>query len=140
MPPISTANATMEAACPFCNLEPSRIWLETSVGIALPDAFPVSGGHTLVIPRKHVASLFDLSLDEQAAIWQLVADARHQLQQRFHPDGFNIGVNDGQAAGQTVMHAHIHIIPRYSGDRDDPRGGIRWVVPSKARYWREGNR
>jgi hypothetical protein len=80
----------MEIACPFCNLESARLWLENAVGIALPDAFAVSQGHTLVIPRQHVASLFDLSPDEQAALWRLVAEIRHQLQERFHPDGFNM--------------------------------------------------
>jgi diadenosine tetraphosphate (Ap4A) HIT family hydrolase len=94
----------------------------------------------LVVPRKHVASLFELSIFDQAALWTLVAETRLKLQERHRPDGFNIGVNDGQAAGQTVMHAHIHIIPRYSADIADPRGGIRWVIPEKARYWREGDR
>lgn len=125
----------METGCPFCHLEPSRIWLENEVGIAFADSFPVSEGHTLVIPRQHVTSLFDLSPGEQAQLWQLVAEVRQQLVEKHHPDGFNVAVNDGRAAGQTVMHTHIHIIPRYVGDRDDPRGGIRWVIPEKARYW-----
>jgi len=124
--------------CPFCTPDPARILLEVDAAIALRDAFPVSDGHSLVVPRRHVASLFDLPVEEQAAIWRLVAEVRQRLQAEFRPAAFNIGVNDGRAAGQTVMHAHIHIIPRYPGDRDDPRGGIRWVLPAKARYWREG--
>jgi diadenosine tetraphosphate (Ap4A) HIT family hydrolase len=130
----------MGVKCPFCEPDDDRIWLDNGTGIALHDAFPVSEGHTLIIPRKHVASLFELSSDDQAALWQLVTEARLRLQERHRPDGFNVGVNDGRSAGQTVMHAHIHIIPRYSGDQDDPRGGIRWVIPEKARYWPEGDR
>ena len=126
----------MPDGCPFCELDESRVLIGHSVGIAFLDAFPVAEGHTLVVPRRHVACLFDLGVDEQVALWVLVAEARRQLQQRHNPQGFNIGVNDGQVAGQTVMHAHIHIIPRYSGDSADPRGGIRWVIPEKARYWR----
>lgn len=127
----------MGVTCPFCKPDTVRVWLENAVAIVLHDVFPISEGHALVVPRRHVASLFDLPTEEQAALWQLVAEARQQLQRQFNPHGFNIGVNDGRAAGQTVMHAHIHVIPRYSGDRDDPRGGIRWVIPEKARYWRE---
>ena len=121
--------------CPFCNLEADTILLENEVGIALRDAFPVTEGHTLVVPKRHVASLFDLDANEQAALWQLAAEVRARLVEEFHPAGFNVAVNDGRAAGQTVMHAHIHIIPRYSGDATDPRGGVRQVIPKKARYW-----
>ena len=125
----------MPANCPFCNLDPARILLENAVGIAIYDGFPVANGHALVIPRQHVASPFDLTADEQAALWRLVAEVRAKLQTVFCPEGFNIGINDGQAAGQTVAHAHIHVIPRYSDDVADPRGGIRWIIPDKARYW-----
>lgn len=86
-------------------------------------------------PRNHVASLFDLNTVEQADLWKLVASVREQLQREFNPDGFNIGLNDGTAAGQTVMHAHIHVIPRYAGDVPDPRGGVRWIIQEKADYW-----
>jgi diadenosine tetraphosphate (Ap4A) HIT family hydrolase len=91
----------------------------------------------LVVPRRHVASLFDLPEGEQAALWRLVAQVRSKLMAELQPDGFNIGVNDGLAAGQTVMHAHIHVIPRRLGDIADPRGGIRWVMPAKAMYWQQ---
>lgn len=125
----------MPDPCPFCSASQAKICLENAIGIALRDAFPVSEGHTLVVPKRHVASLFDLLPEEQAALWLLAAEVRKQLQEEYHPAGFNVGINDGKAAGQTVMHAHIHVIPRYSGDRDDPRGGIRWILPEKARYW-----
>ena len=125
----------MPTACQFCELPQDRIWLDSPTGVVLWDAFPVSKGHTLVIPKQHVASLFDLSLEIQTEIWQLVKEARFRLQEKYTPDGFNIGVNDGEAAGQTVMHAHIHIIPRWDNDVPDARGGIRWVLPDFAKYW-----
>ena len=122
--------------CPFCSLEPSRILLQNDCGVALRDGFPVSKGHALIVPRNHVASVFDLPAEEQQSLWKLVAEVRIMLDKDFHPDGFNIGTNDGNAAGQTVPHAHIHVIPRYSGDVPDPRGGIRWVLPDRAKYWK----
>ena len=124
-----------EKKCPFCNLAAVPIYLENDVAIAIPDAFPIAQGHTLVVPRRHVASLFDLSDEEQAAVWKLVAQVRAKLWHDLNPDAFNIGVNDGQAAGQTVLHAHVHVIPRRKGDSPDPRGGVRWVKPEKAKYW-----
>ena len=110
----------MPPQCPFCDVDASKIQLENEVGIAILDAFPVSEGHILVVPKKHVTSLYDLAPNEQAALWQLVSEVRGHLSQKFHPDGFNIGINDGQAAGQTVMHAHIHVIPRRIGDDPIP--------------------
>ena len=104
--------------------------------IAFQDSFPISRGHTLVIPLKHVASVYELSDDQQADLWHLAARIRQQLHDELHPDAFNIGVNDGTVAGQTVNHAHIHVIPRYKGDVVDPRGGIRWIIPEKAKYWK----
>jgi diadenosine tetraphosphate (Ap4A) HIT family hydrolase len=121
--------------CPFCHLEKSRITLENDCSAAFPDAYPVAEGHTLVVPKRHVAGLFDLPEEEQAAIWSLVAQVRGKLMDELQPDGFNVGVNDGPAAGQTVPHAHVHVIPRRTGDVADPRGGVRWVVPAKAPYW-----
>lgn len=126
----------MPTVCPFCNFDAARIYLENDAALAIPDAFPISQGHILVVPKCHVASLFDLADEERAAIWRLVARVRAKLWHDVNPDAFNIGVNDGQAAGQTVLHAHIHIIPRYLNDVADPRGGVRWVIPEKARYWR----
>ena len=103
----------------------------------MADRYPVAEGHTLVIPRKHVASVYDLTIQEQNAIWDLVRMVReHLASQRVQkPAGFNIGLNDGIAAGQTVAHAHVHVIPRHHSDVNDPRGGIRWVIPNKAAYW-----
>jgi diadenosine tetraphosphate (Ap4A) HIT family hydrolase len=126
--------------CPFCHLEASRILLENDVAAAFLDAFPVAESHTLVAPKRHVASLFDLSEEEQAALWRLVALVRGKLMAELKPDGFNVAVNDGPAAGQTVMHAHVHVIPRRKGDVADPRGGVRWIMPSKAPYWGEGQK
>jgi diadenosine tetraphosphate (Ap4A) HIT family hydrolase len=123
--------------CPFCHLEKSRITLDNDYAVAFPDAYPVVEGHMLVVPKRHVASLFDLSDEEQAALWRLVALVRGKLLSELRPDGFNVGVNDGPAAGQTVLHAHVHVIPRRTGDVADPRGGVRWVVPAKAPYWAE---
>jgi diadenosine tetraphosphate (Ap4A) HIT family hydrolase len=125
--------------CPFCHLEASRIRLENEFAAAFPDAFPISEGHTLVVPKRHVVSLFDLPEEEQAALWRLVALVRGKLMAELKPDGFNVGVNDGPAAGQTVMHAHVHVIPRRKGDTADPRGGVRWIIPGKAQYWGEGH-
>lgn len=99
------------------------------------DAFPVATGHTLVAPRAHVANLFALDEESLGAVWRKVAVARRRLARELSPDGFTVGVNVGQAAGQTVSHAHVHIIPRFHGDVPDPRGGIRWVVPERAPYW-----
>lgn len=109
--------------------------MENGHAVAFLDAFPVSPGHTLVIPRRCCACLFDLPEEERAAVWALVAAVRPLLAERFHPDAFNIGLNDGPAAGQTIPHAHVHIIPRYAGDCPDPRGGIRLLFPDKAAYW-----
>ena len=125
----------MTDKCPFCEPDADRVWLENDIGIVLWDAFPVTEGHTLVVPRQHVASIYELPAEEQAALWTLVAEARSRLNEDLAPDGFNIGLNDGEAAGQTILHAHIHIIPRRDGDVNDPRGGVRWIIPEKARYW-----
>ena len=124
------------ADCPFCQpLPKERILAESDIFIVFFDGFPVSQGHTLIIPRQHVASLFDLPENEQQELWAQVGVARSLLAEKYRPAGFNVGLNDGRAAGQTVGHAHIHIIPRYAGDVPDPRGGVRWVIPAKAKYW-----
>jgi diadenosine tetraphosphate (Ap4A) HIT family hydrolase len=99
------------------------------------DGFPISPGHTLIIPKRHIASLFEATRDEREGLFDQVEQVKAALQEKFKPDGFNIGINDGTAAGQTVMHLHIHLIPRYAGDQPDPRGGVRWIFPDKADYW-----
>ncbi len=122
--------------CPFCP-PPSACFLENAHAVAFFDGYPVSPGHALVIPRRHAASLFELDPEERAAVWELVSEVRERLSLERSPDAFNIGLNDGEAAGQTVGHAHVHVIPRYAGDTTDPRGGVRWIVPGKADYWSE---
>jgi diadenosine tetraphosphate (Ap4A) HIT family hydrolase len=123
-----------QPACPFCDLPPERV-VETGTTLAFFDAYTITEGHALVIPKRHVASIFDLAAEEIAALWTQVATVRKLLAEKYRPDAFNIGVNDGSAAGQTVAHAHIHVIPRRKGDAADPRGGIRWIIPDKAKYW-----
>lgn len=121
--------------CPFCSFHQSRIVAGSEIAIALKDAFPVTEGHTLVVPRRHVMNIYELSAEDQAEMWALVGKVREVLLLQIAVDGDNIGVNDGWAAGQTVEHAHIHIIPRRKGDVPDPRGGIRNIISNKARYW-----
>jgi diadenosine tetraphosphate (Ap4A) HIT family hydrolase len=121
--------------CPFCTLPRERLVFESELAFVIRDGFPVSPGHTLVVPRRHVGSFFEITTDEQAAMLKLLKLARIELGHQFKPAGYNIGINDGHAAGQTIAHLHIHLIPRYEGDRDDPRGGVRWVLPEKAAYW-----
>ncbi len=127
----------MSHPCAFCSLPGERLLDSNDLAVLIPDGFPVSKGHSLVIPRRHVASWFDVTREEQVALIDLLARARRQIDEEFHPDGYNIGINDGPAAGQTVRHLHIHLIPRYAGDTEDPRGGVRWVFPHKAAYWKE---
>jgi diadenosine tetraphosphate (Ap4A) HIT family hydrolase len=127
----------MTASCPFCSLPSDRVLHERPSAFAIRDGFPVSPGHTLIIPRRHVRSFFEVTDAERADLMALLAAARADLDREFRPAGYNIGINDGAAAGQTVPHLHIHLIPRYAGDRDDPRGGVRWVLPDKAAYWTE---
>jgi diadenosine tetraphosphate (Ap4A) HIT family hydrolase len=124
-----------ENTCPFCTLPANRIVLENSDGIVIDDGFPISPGHTLIIPRRHMGSFFDLSETERNSLLSLLEDAKRRLDKEFRPDGYNIGINDGSSAGQTVPHLHIHLIPRFHGDREDPRGGVRWIISEKADYW-----
>ena len=121
--------------CPFCTVPVQRIVRDSDHAIVIRDRYPVSPGHTLVIARRHVGSLFDLTEAEQIDLMALIGAAKKDLDAELRPDAYNIGVNDGAAAGQTVPHLHIHLIPRYRGDRPDPRGGIRWIFPEKADYW-----
>lgn len=121
--------------CPFCTLPKQRILLASDLGLVVRDAFPISPGHTLIIPTRHIGSFFDLSSYEREDLMSLLAAAKANVETEFKPDGYNIGINDGPAAGQTVPHLHIHLIPRYKGDLPDPRGGVRWIIPDKADYW-----
>ncbi len=121
--------------CPFCSLPQERVIARNNFAIVLRDAYPISPGHTLIVPSRHVGSLFDADADERAALMDLLAEAKRQLDLEYRPAGYNVGINDGPAAGQTVSHLHIHLIPRYVGDQSDPRGGVRWIFPDKAAYW-----
>lgn len=121
--------------CAFCTLPPPRILIETGLAIVIRDGFPISPGHTLVIPKRHVASFFEITHEERNELLALLDFAKSQLDNEYYPAGYNIGINDGTAAGQTVPHLHIHLIPRYTGDLPDPRGGVRWIMPEKADYW-----
>jgi len=124
------------APCPFCErITAGRIDDREGAAVAFPDGFPISPGHTLVVPVRHVADVFDLEPGELRDLLALVGRTRARLVAERAPDGFNVGVNVGAAAGQTVPHAHLHLIPRYRGDLPDPRGGVRWVLPAKAAYW-----
>ena len=126
---------TSPKVCPFCTLPPKRVIDSGVFGVVIRDGFPVSPGHTLVIPKRHVGSFFELQADEQAELLELLHSAKSTIDKEFSPQGYNIGINDGSVAGQTVPHLHIHLIPRYVGDRQDPRGGVRWIIPDKADYW-----
>ena len=122
------------AGCPFCDPNSDNIIIGKKYCIAVPDEYPVAVRHILVVPKQHAASVFDLPPGVQAALWHLVAEVRALLL-ADGADSVNVGINDGEAAGQTVAHAHIHVIPRRIGDVPDPRGGVRWVLPEKADYW-----
>jgi diadenosine tetraphosphate (Ap4A) HIT family hydrolase len=132
-----------KTGCRFCKLDHTSIILSNDHAFAIRDGFPVTPGHSLIVTKRHIASLFEATREEQAALFELLAEMRQVLlSPPFKsgivtvPDGFNIGINDGWQAGQTVMHLHIHLIPRYTGDTEDPRGGVRWVMPVKAPYWK----
>ena len=122
--------------CPFCTLPPARIVKDSAYALLIRDAYPVSVGHSLVIPKRHLASWFDATAEEHTAMLALLDLAKAAIDQEHQPDSYNIGINDGPAAGQTVPHLHIHLIPRYKGDVPDPRGGVRWVIADKANYWK----
>ena len=124
--------------CPFCALPKDRIVLETPAALVIRDAFPVSPGHTLIIPRRHVGSFFETTADERDQLLGLLDAAKRGLEEEMKPVGYNVGINEGEAAGQTVMHLHLHLIPRFTGDTLEPRGGIRWIFPERAAYWETG--
>lgn len=124
-----------KAGCPFCGLMNERSVLAASaLAFAVYDKYPVNPGHVLVIPKTHFSNYFDLSLEEQSACWQLLNEVKNLIQQAFEPDGYNVGINVGESAGQTVPHVHLHLIPRYQNDVSDPRGGVRGVIPDRQKY------
>jgi ATP adenylyltransferase len=121
--------------CLFCALPTDRAMIaESAMVYAIFDKFPVSKGHALVIPTRHVSNFFDLTLQEQMDCLIMLNEVKAILQKQFNPDGFNVGINIHAAAGQTVPHAHIHLIPRYQDDVPEPRGGVRGVIPGKQTY------
>ena len=125
----------MDNICPFCKAESEReIIASSSLSVAFFDGFPVSPGHALIIPKRHVSSFFDLSKEEQRDLLNLAERVKRIVEERYHPDGYNIGINVGEAAGQSIFHVHMHLIPRYKGDVPNPRGGVRGVIPSKQNY------
>jgi diadenosine tetraphosphate (Ap4A) HIT family hydrolase len=123
------------AGCPFCDPDPARILAENRLAFALLDTYPVTPGHCLVIPRRHVATYFELGRPELNACHLLLEEVEANAE-REDPavSGFNVGINAGHSAGQTVFHCHIHLIPRREGDVADPAGGVRHVIPGKGSY------
>ncbi len=123
------------SGCPFCNPDGGReMIVESAMAYSIYDKFPVSEGHSLIIPKKHCSDYFELTFKEQSACWFMLNVVKQILIKNFNPDGFNIGININEAAGQTIPHVHIHIIPRYSGDVNEPQGGVRGVIPEKKEY------
>ena len=123
----------MTSDCIFC--QPDRLILaQSALSLAFPDGFPVSKGHTLVVPKRHVVSLWEMTAEEYMDAFDLVRQVKKVLEEMFAPQGFNVGVNCGETAGQSVFHAHIHVIPRYTGDVPNPRGGVRNIIPGKGNY------
>ena len=118
--------------CPFCAHH--KEILSNELAYARYDNYPVNDGHLLIVPFRHVSNYFELTIEEKTSIFDLLEQAKVLLDRERKPDGYNIGVNVGESAGQTVWHVHVHLIPRYKGDMDDPRGGVRGVIPEKQKY------
>jgi diadenosine tetraphosphate (Ap4A) HIT family hydrolase len=131
--------------CPFCQPAGNELVDHGPLALAIKDNYPSSPGHTLIVPRRHVPDFFALTPAEQQGIRDLLFRAQQRIDQELRPSGYNIGVNVGQAGGQTVGHVHIHLIPRFPGDSgasrpDGAKGGVRWVLPDSAPYWNNGSR
>ena len=121
--------------CLFCTLPSERILGENAHAVWIRDGYPVSPGHSLVIPKRHIGSFFEATHTERCALLELLDQAKTAADAEFGPAGYNVGINDGPSAGQTVLHLHVHLVPRFEADVPDPRGGVRWVIPQKADYW-----
>ena len=134
-------SVSLASSCPFCailaNADHEAIIAQNDLAILVRDGYPISNGHCLALSKRHVESFFETTSSEREAMFELVDKAKVINDAVYHPDSYNLGVNDGPAAGQTVPHVHIHVIPRYIGDSIDPRGGVRWVKPEKAVYWKD---
>ena len=130
--------------CFFCKLregkivgkakEPNKYILENELALGRFDDFPVNTGHMVFITKRHVETIFETTQEERTAIFQLIDQAKIMIDKEYKPDGYNVGINCGESAGQTVMHVHVHLIPRYNGDVKNPRGGIRGIIPDKQNY------
>ena len=125
-------NKTNKFKSPF--LEKKERLLENEVGFVIYDGFPVSKGHCLIVPHRVYSDYFESTDEEVIGLQKLVLETKKLLDEKFQPDGFNVGINSGETGGQTVPHVHIHLIPRYKGDMENPRGGVRGVIPSKQKY------
>ena len=123
--------------CLFC--VPRGVTRQNGLAYCTRDSYPVSPGHSLIIPFRHCADFFELTAEEMAACMELLVSARKDLDAESKPDGYNVGVNVGRAGGQSVLHVHVHLIPRYAGDHPSPQGGVRQVIPWKAGYPRGGS-
>lgn len=131
----TTLNKANTDLSPFLvGKETRELIVETATVFSFYDKFPVSNGHALIVPKRLVSNYFELTLKEQTACWIVANKVKAILQEKYNPDGFNIGINVNAEAGQTIWHSHIHIIPRYKGDVENPKGGIRGVIPSKKEY------
>ncbi len=121
-------------SCLFCNLNKDQLILENDLAVAIMDKFPVNEGHMLFIPKRHFKTYFEATKEEVVALYDLLHEGKKYLDEKFNADGYNIGINIGEDAGQTIMHLHIHLIPRYKGDVEDPRGGIRHLKEQLVPY------
>jgi diadenosine tetraphosphate (Ap4A) HIT family hydrolase len=134
--PFSFEDVPPDEPCAFCRLKPERILGENEHMVWILDRSPVSPGHSLVVSKRHVASFFETSPEERDAFLSLLDRVREHVRENYAPSGYNIGINEGSDAGQSVQHFHVHLIPRFAGDSKDPRGGVRWVIrDSRADYW-----
>jgi ATP adenylyltransferase len=128
-------NMRTSSSISCCNPSENRsIIVESDLVFAIYDRFPVNPGHALIIPRRHCKDYFNLSKEEQGECWNLVNQVKEIVERTYHPDGYNIGINVLESAGQTIPHVHIHLIPRYAGDVPKPEGGVRGVIPDKKEY------
>ena len=132
--PIKPNTRPCQQPCAFCEIDPQRIIYEGQHCFAVRDLFPVSEGHSLIISKRHIGSFFETSAEEQAALIKAMGRVKADIDKQFSPETYNVGINDGPEAGQTIPHLHIHLIPRYKGDVDEPQGGVRGVIPGKAAY------
>lgn len=122
--------------CLFCDylVKNEKVIFDNKLAFTIYDGFPVNKGHMLIMPKRHVESFFELTSDEKLAIDELVTRTKAFLDENFKPDAYNLGINEGVYAGQSILHCHLHVIPRYVGDVSNPRGGVRGIIPAKQNY------